>query len=410
MKRTISLAMGFFLFVTSTLLAGEGPSAEVSETLSQDKTKDKLYDGIGLGPEKLWRISPGLEYSTVFDSNVNRERRESADHDVIMHFTPSIALSRIGSNFGILSDYEMDYQLYLRDSDQSSFNHRLNHKMWYKSDRLTAKVSEKFGWVKTYASSEQSERRSVIFNDVNPEVIYHLTSKTSASAIYRNYIFHYKDSVLRSSSYVQNDIGGRLYYHATPKTDLFVQGSAILTDYYEGGAFDSGGFGVYGGAIGEVTDKILLTLKTGFEGREYDNKTINPFYNWVGEAALRYRLTSKTDATLLAKRGIEESVYQNTGWYEFNNVGLNLQYHVRPNIVAQLGGSFQNNQYPRETSEGLVTKKRGDNIAIAETKLLWEPLNHLSLGLGYTFSNRISNFDEYDYIDHLAEASVSYKI
>jgi len=410
MKKTISLAIGLFLFFNGTLLAGEGPSAEVSETLSQDKKNDKLYDGIGLGPEKLWRISPGFEHSTVFDSNVNREPRDHANHDVIMHFIPSVALSRIGSNFGILSDYEMDYQLYLRDSDQSSFNHRLNHKMWYKSDRLTAKVSEKFGWVKTYATTEQSERRTVIFNELNPEVIYRLTSKTSASAIYRNYLFHYKDSILRANSYVQNDIGGRVYYHATAKTDLFVQGSAIFTDYYESGPFDSNGFGIYGGAIGEVTDKILLTLKTGFEGREYDNKSINSFYNWVGEGALRYRLTSKTDATLMAKRGIEESVYQNTGWYEFNRVGLNFQYHVTHNIIAELGGSFQNNQYPRETAEGLVLKKRKDNLAIAETKLIWEPLHNLSLGLGYTLSNRISNFDEYDYIDHMAEASVSYKI
>ncbi len=411
MKKTVCFGIVLLLILSQTAFAGEGPSAEARETLSATSTKGKFYEGIGLGPEKLWRVTPGLKHSTVYDSNVNREPGHAADHDIIMNFTPSVALSRIGSYFGILSDYEMDYQLYLRDTSQSSFNHRFNNKFWYKSDKLTTRMNHAFGYVKTYATSEQSERRTVLYNEVNPEVIYRVASKTSVSALYRNYIFSYRDAALKDSSYVKNDFGGRVYYHMTPKLDVYLQGSALLTNYYRNDALDSDGFGVYAGAIGALSPKTTITAQTGFEGREYDNGAINSFYNWVGELAVIHRLTAKTDMIVNAKRGIEESVYQNTGWYDFNRFGLDFHYHIRPKVTAEFGGSYQHNNYPSETTEyGSEIRKRDDNLLIAKSKLKWEVRENLVTALGYIFSTRISNLDLYDYNDHMVEASISYKI
>ncbi len=410
MKKLLSLGMVLFLSFCGTLSAGEEISAVTRDTVGGKK---KWFDGggIGLGPEKLWRISPGFKYSTLYDSNVNREPHTKQDHDIIMQFIPSIALSRIGSKFGILSDYEMNYQLFLRDSDQTSFNHRFNTKAWYESERLKVKLHESFGWVKTYATTEQTERRIVIFNKVNPEVSYRVTSKVSVSSIYENSIFHYKDTVLEENSYIRNDIGGRVYYHVTDKTDLFLQGSSIFTDYYqtESESFDSHGYGIYVGVIGEVTDKTIVNLKTGFESRDYDNGTINSFDNWVGELGLRHSLTAKSDVTLIAKRGIEESIYRNTGWYGFNKFSLHYDYQVTHNIAAQIIGGFQHNGYPRQTFEGPIRRKRKDKIITAEAKLKWEPISNVILAGGYTYGTRICNFDEFDYIEHAIEASTSLK-
>lgn len=410
MKKVINIAFALLFAMSTVAMAGEGPSQDARDTIKQDQQKrGDAGDGIGLGPEKLWRVSPGFKYSTAYDSNVNREPRGSEDHDIIMNFIPSIGLSRIGSKFGIVSDYEMKYKLYFLDSDQNGFDHIFNHSMWYESDKMTAKVKESFGYVKTYATSEQSERRTILFNDINPELIYNLTSKFSVSGLYQNYLLSYRDSQLKENSYIKQDFGGRVYYHATAKTDLFVQGSGIVTDYYNSGLYDARGFGVYGGAIGKVTDKTTLFLKTGFEGREYQNDAINSFYNWVGELGARYSLTSKTDATLLVKRGIEESVYQNTGWYSFDKVNLNLGYHATTTITAELGGGFQNNRYPRQTLEGISLRKRNDSIVLGSSKLIWEPIHDFELAVGYIFSKRFSNFNEFDYIDHLVEASTSFK-
>lgn len=411
MKRLISFGVAIFFLFCGTVSAGEQVSTETLDTLKRGAKKLFEGGGIGLGPEKLWRITPGFKYSTMYHSNINREPHNNQDHDIIMQFVPSVGLSRIGSKFGVLSDYEMNYQLFLRDSDQTSFNHRFKTKTWYESERLKLKLSENFGWAKTFATTEQSERRTVISNDVSPEAIYHLGSKVSISSIYQNYLFHYKDTVLEDNSYIRNDIGGRVYYHVTNKTDLFLQGSVIFTDYYQSSEekFDSQGYGIYGGAIGEVTDKTVVNLKTGFESRDYDNGSINSFDNWVGELGLRYSLTAKTDATLLAKRGIEESIYGNTGWYSFNKVALGFVYQLTHNIVAELTGGYQHNRYPRETMEGPILKKRRDHTITAEYKVKWEPIQNVALAAGYVYGTRIANFDEFDYIEHSVEASTALK-
>ena len=144
-----------------------------------------------MGPGKQWRVSPAFKFATVYDSNVNREPSGQRDESVIFNIIPSVSLTRVGSKYGVLADYEMNYQAYTKDSSQQNgFNNRISDTMWYTGEKLTAKVYEGFGYMKTYATSEQSQRRTFVYNDANPEIIYNLTPKVSISSIYRNYFFH----------------------------------------------------------------------------------------------------------------------------------------------------------------------------------------------------------------------------
>lgn len=412
-------SMGKIVFVGIWILSLFSRMAFADELISprvQTVAPKPFFDsaveegGIYFGPNKEWWIRPGFEFKTAFDSNVNREPGGKTDSDVILSFIPSVELSRKGTYFGVESNYKMSYEQFLRDADQSAFNHQFREWAYFTGEKLTIKVGEEFGWTRTYATSEQNERRAFVYNYVFPEVIYKITPKTSISALYGNYVLNYRDSILRDSSYVTNDIGGRLYYHTTPRLDLYLQGSAKLVSYYRSDLLDSKGFGIYVGSLGHLTEKTVLNLQTGFQGRVYDNSTINSYNNWAGEAVLQYSLTAKTDLKLEAKRGIEESVYQNAGWYGVHRFGFGIDYQMAYKTKLETKVAYQNNRYPRETTEGIVTKKRRDHLVIADAKLTWTPYHFIQVAIGYVFQVRQSNFEKFfNYVDHVAEASSTLK-
>ena len=376
------------------------------------KSIQKLTDSglFGISRGNNWRIVPGFRFLTQYDSNVNREPPGHRNEDIIFNYIPSIELKRTGSRYSLRTGYEMTFQEFLRDSNQNSFNHIVTTKFSYTGNRLKVKLDETFSHIRTYASSEQNKRRTVMINDVAPEIIYQLTPKFSVSSIYQNYVFSYKESVLKENNYITNNIGGRLYYHVTPKLDLFVQGAGFDTSYYNSGRFDSKGYTILVGTEGRLSRKFLTNLNTGFKGNRYDDLTINSYYDWILEGAVQYLVTRKMNITVTAKRDKQESVYRDTAWYQSNFIGLACNYRITQKISMTAESSIRRNAYPREETEGTLTKKRRDYILEMGVALKWNPIKNLIFVLGYNLRERLSNFDNvFDYVAHVLDASVSYQ-
>ncbi len=410
MKKIIWLVLAMVFVASYTVLAysGENISNNITDGISKFETA-KADEGwaVGFGPDKLWKIKPSFNTKVAFDSNVHREPGGQRDEDVIFSFMPAIDLERQGTRFGVKSGYKLDYQQYVKEDDESGFNHYWRNSAQYTSDKAFAKIRENLSWQKTYATSEQSERRTLFTNDIGTEVGYNLTDKTSVSGIYNNLVSAYKDSVLRDFSYVDNEFGGRIYYHATPKTDLYFQGAGNDVSYYNSDLYNSNGFSLLLGAVGKVTEKVVLSAETGNRYRNYDNDLINSYNNWIFQGAAKYYATSKVAVSLTAKRDIQESVYSDTGWYGVNRWELGFEYALRPNVKAQLGVGLQHNKYPKETTEGTETDKRSDWLVNTLARVNWTPYKFMSLSTGYAYQTRESNFGPFDYVDHVVDCTVS---
>jgi len=365
-------------------------------------------DLIGFGSGKTWQIHPSFEFQTTYDSNIHREPPGQRNDDIILRYIPSIEVTHKGTQLEVMSGYEMTFEEFLREPEESGFNHVAKSSIKYNRHRLKTTLDEKFSWVKAYASNEQSERRTIMANDVNPEITYRITPKFSLAAIYQNYFFQYKDSALRENSYDLNDMGGRIYYHVRPKLDFYVHGSGNVVDYFNSGLFDSHGFSILVGSKGRVTKKLVVDMATGYKGQRYRDSTINSFDGWVVQGNVQYRLAPKISVGLSGKRSREESVYRNAGFYRSNAVGLNLSYKVTAHISIVLDGAIENNAYPRETIERTLTKKRNDTLVTSGVKLKWRPTRYLTLSVGYGFRERVSNFDNlFDYVDHTLDTAAS---
>ena len=390
----------------------KGPSRKIMKRtqLESVDSAQNLGSFVGTGKRNIWRIMPGFEFKTLYDTNVNRESPHHRDEDIILNYTPSVDIKRSGSRYAFQTGYEMNFQEFLIESEQNSFNHLFSTKFNYSGERLQVKLDESFSIVKTYASSEQDQRRIVMLNDINPEVIYKLTPKFSVSSLYRNRLVSYKDSNQKEFSFDTNTTGGRFYYHATPKLDMFLEGTGFSTNYYNSGLYDSDGYSIMTGATGRLTRKFLTSFQTGFRGTRYDDPRINGYYDWVLEGAFQYRATPKSTITLLGKRDKEESLYRNVSWYRSNYFGLIYNYKISRRISFVSENNIRENAYPVETTERARTKKRKDIILETSAKLSWNPVANLVLSIGYGLRERFSNFDStFDYLAHAVDTSVSYQ-
>ncbi len=365
---------------------------------------------IGFSRDNAWRIVPGYKFVTQFDSNINREPPHQQNADIIFNYIPSVEINRTGTRYFFRTGYEMNFEEFLRNGEQNSFNHAAKVKFGYTGSRFTVKMDEMFSHVNTYASSEDSKRRTIMLNELSPEVIYQLTPKVSVSSIYNNRLFSYKDVVLKENNYDTNTIGGRIYYHARPKLTVFLEGAGFDTNYYNSGKYNSNGFTVTTGAEGRLTKKLLTNFKTGFRGNRYDDSTINSYYDWILEGAIQYLINRKSDVTLMAKRDKQESVYRNTAWYQSSFIGFIYNYKLAPKMAISAESNIRHNAYPSEQTEGTLTKKRSDHILETGAMLKWRPVRNLILTLGYHLRERFSNFDNvFDYVSHVVDASISYQ-
>lgn len=419
-KNSCFVVIFIFIFSQSgfsdELLGISSPKGPIRIDSSQNLSSNVVnldtggYDLIGFGSDKTWQIHPAFEFQTTYDSNVNREPPGQRNEDIILRYIPSVEIIRKGSQLEALLGYEMNFEEYLRDSDQNAFNHIAKTSIKYTRHRLKTTLDERFSWIRAYPSSEQSERRTIMINEVNPEIQYRVTPKFSVSSIYRNYLFQYKESALEDYSYDVNEIGGRLYYHFTPKLDFYVQGSGTMIDYFESALFNSHGYSILAGSKGQVTKKLDVTLAAGYKGTRYDDPTLNSFDGWVVEGVVQYRVSRKVNIGLSAKRDKEESVYQKVGFYRNNSVGLNVSYKITSRITIILDGAIARNVYPRATTEGTRYKTRKDTLWTTGAKVNWKPVRFLTLSVGYGSRERDSNFDNlFEYIDHTLDTSVKCK-
>lgn len=406
MKKIFACLIALMTVSIVPAFANENITQTTQQSITALEPRD--WGGIGLGADKAWRIKPGFQFKTAYDSNIYREKSGNRNEDVIFSYTPSIAVRRAGSKVQVESSYEFDFDEYIRQSKQNAFNHRVGNKIDYTGERLSAHAGDYFGSVKAYATSEQSKFRSIVYNNLDSEVKYKLTPKFSVSGLFNNDLFQYRDTEMKQYSYMEYTYGGRVYFHMRPKLDVYLQGTGTNVNYYRSGLYDSAGGSAVIGAIGEISQKLTLSLNTGYKGRGY-TKEINSYNDWIGEGILRYRATPKTAMTLSAKRDLGESVYANEGYYRVNRFDFDVDYNLTRLLLGKAGVGFQNNRYPTKTTVGVEEKKRHDNITSTSVRLIYGPFHHISLAAGYAFRTRLSNFASFDYVDHLVDSSIAYQ-
>lgn len=145
----------------------------------------------------------------------------------------------------------------------------------------------------------------------------------------------------------------------------------------------------------------------GYGEKKYDADFGSTQDDLLGEIQLDHRFTPKTSAYLRATRKTNESDIEGVK----SILTHRTQLGVRQRLTAKLRGSFDL-FYLRDSYRGEITidnlvAERVDDYYGAGIALAYAPLRWLNLTLGYRFSERSSNFSQFDYQNNTVYLSIA---
>jgi len=407
-------SIGFGEYVSRAMIGG----AEMF-----DKATEPRGIPVGFGEEKLWRLKPEFEFKTAYDSNVDRENKNTVD-DVSFSYIPALTLSRYGTRLTIESQYALEMKHFLETQGGMSYNSFVSNKVLYDDGKLVTNLYHDFKYADARFSTEDNERKSTTTNRIQAEVAYNIGPKLAPSLIYENYVYNQKESdvaetressvvsdtesSLESRDYVYNSFGGRLYYHWHSEFDFYIEGTGYLYDY-ETGSKDAAGFTTSFGTRGRIGKKITVSSKVGFEYRNYDSSDIKDPATLVLEGVAKYRVTPVLDLMLALSREQVPSTSIGEAYYEASRVELGVDYRITPLLSAQGNIFAQLNDYPGSSTRDAETETRDDFTLRAKAELIYTPIEHVEIGVSYRFRTRNSSFEDLDYVTHYVETSIAYK-
>lgn len=414
-----SCAVAFFmLFFTGALYAftGETVSPAVERNIAATAVASaQEADGSSLMEEESkWRVLPGLAFNTSYDSNINREPGGERNEDIFFETRPSLRVKREGGVVKLDTKYDAGYERYVRDEQTPNiFSQKADLDLQVKFSRLKFLLDETFLRNKTYASSEQSERRTINVNRLGGEVVYDLTDRTAIALRVGNDLFRYGETVVKDSSYLTNRYGGRLYYKWTERFEIFSDTSYFENRYYRSTSEkNSKGYWTGLGIRGALTPRMAVNLSGGFKHRKYSSEDYNSDSNLYLEGGLKYRMTSRIDALLLLKRDLQESLSTTSSAYRANRSGVDFKYAATEFISFNLGGYVQRNDYLNtNTFSGRKAGDRKDWITGGSAGVEWQFIKNIFWSLRYEYALRSSTDDDQNgYNRHLLTAGIAYKI
>lgn len=363
--------------------------------------------------DSRWKFKPGLGFTSAFDSNVNREESSERDEDIIFETTPSLRIERQGGIIGISAGYLLNYQRFVRSRQANIFNQDADIELKADFSRFRITTRESFRRRKSFASSEQTERRSFNVNDIKTEMVYDISSRVSGAFLHQNSVFRYGDSTMKENSYLNNRYALRGYYHLTKTLDLFVDGGYRETLYYRANGFkNSQAFFTGVGLKGSLSPRAVINATTGFNHREYRKKDFSDDDNWYAEGSFKYRMTQRIDGTLLIKRDLQEALSATAVRYRATRVGLNFKYQLSSFVALNIGSFIQRNNFHNDdTIAGRKAGDRTDNLVGANAGIEWEPWEHFFVSAQYEMDMRHSNASSVTgYTDHMFTTGVAYRI
>ena len=219
-----------------------------------------------------------------------------------------------------------------------------------KFDRLTMRLMHSFHDVagpNSEISMWARERR----NETTLNSEYRLNSKTSMGLDCRQLFNDYVTTgMVNSRKFI---VGGTLYYHLFPKTDLLGQFNHGWVNV------QSGANAVYEevnvGFRGQLTGKIVGIAKVGYQHREFDLATVATLNEPVAAIDLEAKLTDRISVNIEVARDIEPSGSQLNDSYSKTDLSLAGHYRLFRSVTLSAGGLYSDHDYKKEYAGYVLT-------------------------------------------------------
>ncbi len=248
----------------------------------------------------------------------------------------------------------------------------------------------------TGLSRQLDEFRSNFFNFL---AAYQITPKILLRADYSLYSLNYDEE--RNDFRDRDDqvVSTYAFYRVLPKTAVFLQYEYLDVDYDRDLQSDSKEHHFFGGLQWNSGAKSRARLKLGYGMKDFDQE-IDDREDLIGEFQIDYRYSPKTSLYLLALRRIDETDIQGGGTILTHRAGIGYNQRLAPRITGSVDLSYVQEDYQESITFGGVTNDREDKYVSASLSLGYSFRRWLNLSAAYTYVDRNSNFEIFDYTNN----------
>jgi polysaccharide biosynthesis protein VpsM len=296
--------------------------------------------------------------------------------------------------------YGADIELFAQNSSQNTVSHTIDGLLQYNlKGGVTLEVMDKFLVSHDVRGSGTSTNLDKFTTNLGGLVIYYDTrSKMQFRFDYTNFLVNYDAARNKFRDRHDNAFSGYSFYKISPKTALFVQYEFIDIGYESDSLSNSKEHHLWGGVDWNITAKSTGRIKAGYGIKDFSRSSVDDARDFIFEAQIDYKFTPKTSIVLKALRKTNETNITTTDYMITTGGGVDYLQRITGKLFLSARLAYWNELYKEDLTFQGDTKEREDDIWEAGIALRYDIKEWLKFDLGYLYTNRNSNFSEFDYV------------
>jgi hypothetical protein len=349
-------------------------------------------------------VNPFVSTQESYDSNIyltNTQRKSALINRSAIGVD---LLHNLGSRYNLKGGYSMELLGYSRESNiNDAVHHNANVGATAKlPNDITVMVEDRWKQTTDQSTSQTVERAQRVENtaafNLNAPVRGKFGFTVAVQHVYNNYLNN--NPTLDREEF---QAGFDLDYKWQPKTKLFMSYRHGMLSYQTGHANDATFDNVDLGITGNIAPKVQGTVKAGMQMRKYGEDIANAKEDATTaqySAQANWKPVEKTEVIVFAKRGNVETNYNEARFYTSTLTDITITRAVRK-VKLGLGLSYEDVRYSEINVTSNHTKKRIDENASVRLTADYNIQKWLVANAGYTYKDRSSNFDSFEYKDNI---------
>lgn len=248
--------------------------------------------------------------------------------------------------------------------------------------------------------SSPSLIRDFISNQLRLFLNLDMSEKFTLNLDYANYYLDFDKDINDWLDRTDNALALYLYYHHSPKTSFFAQLSQAEIDYDSADYNDNTSSSIAGGLRWQGTVKTSLMVKGGYEVKKYDSVEDDEVSDFTMETMISYLATDKTKISFSLVKALEETDTRVSKGKETISSRFNYDQEFSERFRGYVQLRVENYDYEafdRIVDNRLVTEPRHDLLYGIKPALQYDFSDWLMTELSYSFEDRNSNIDIFDF-------------
>lgn len=354
-------------------------------------------------------IYPIFSLEQEFDDNIYLTKTDKTADSLTTIFA-GLGIEPKLSRHEFMATYIADLNYFAKNTSQNTQNHNFTTSGTLNFNQWRVEADNLFRYFEDREGSEDTARIPRTKNSTDVKIIYAF-NKLDLGLKYAYELEDYRSDAaigayngqaLTYQDLDTNEHSGEveMAFKFWPKTSLLFSGVYGTLKHDTGKKSDSDYFDILTGLRGQFMSKGTIEGKVGYRSQNYENAA-EDFSSIIFQASLIEKLSSKDTMTMKFVRTTNSTIYQQNAFYTSTTFSGIFAHVFSNRITGLVNGSYDHNQYDTETTEGLTTDKRADDLLKAGLALKYQLPRWGTVNFAYTYSQKISNFDTYDYNNNL---------